>query len=356
MKKVLITGITGQDGAYMSRLLLEKGYEVHGMIRRASTTNLHNIKKVMYGTPFSHEQINYHYGDLTDSSSIARIISKLEPDEIYNLGAMSDVHASFDIPAYTVEVNTVGFLSILEAVRSLLPKKSIKVYQACTSEMYGNKEEGEVLNEDANFRPCSPYGVSKVAAYWLADTYRKAYGIYVSNGILFNHESIIRGEQFVTQKIAKGLAEILNGKRHYLELGNLNAVRDWGHAQDYVESIWRMLQKDKPGDYVICTGEGHSIRDFIEESFRHFGVEIECEGTGVDEVVKIKSLPSDMKSALRVGQVVVKVSPDLFRPVDINKLKGSAEKAKSELNWTPKYTFGEIVSEMIQNQVEMNCD
>jgi GDPmannose 4,6-dehydratase len=328
MKVALITGITGQDGSYLAELLLEKGYEVHGIIRRASLINTHRIDHI-------YDQIKLHYGDLTDSTNLVRVIQQVQPDEIYNLGAQSHVKVSFEIPEYTGQTDALGTLRILEAVRLLGMEKKTRIYQASTSEMFGKVQEIP-QKETTPFYPRSPYGVAKVYGYWIVKNYRESYGLHASSGILFNHESPRRGETFVTRKITRGLSRISTGQQDVLYLGNLNAKRDWGHAKDFVEAMWLMLQQDEPDDYVIATGEQYSVRAFVETAAPYFGMKIAWEGEGLDEV-GIDKLTK---------RTVIKVSPKYFRPAEVETLLGDATKAKEKLGWEPKISFNQLVEDM----------
>jgi GDPmannose 4,6-dehydratase len=328
MKVALITGITGQDGSYLTELLLQKNYQVHGIIRRSSLINTHRIDHV-------YDSINLHYGDLTDSTNLVRIIQQVQPDEIYNLGAQSHVKVSFEMPEYTGTVDGLGTLRILEAVRLLGMEKKTKIYQASTSELYGLVQEVP-QKETTPFYPRSPYGVAKLYGYWIIKNYRESYGLHASSGILFNHESPRRGETFVTRKITRGLSRISTGEQDLLCLGNLNAKRDWGHAKDFVEAMWLMLQQDNPDDYVIATGEQHSVREFVEKAAPYFGMSIAWEGEGLDEV------GYDTIS----GNMVVSVDPKYFRPAEVETLLGDATKAKEKLGWEPKTTFDQLIEDM----------
>ena len=328
MKKALITGITGQDGSYLAELLLSKGYEVHGMVRRSSLINTHRIDHI-------YERIHLHYGDLTDAVNVMGVIRKVEPTEIYNLGAQSHVKVSFEMPEYTANVDALGTLRILEAVRMLGMEKDVRIYQASTSELYGGVL-GTPLSETTPFHPRSPYGVAKLYGYWIIKNYREAYGFHASSGILFNHESPRRGETFVTRKITQGLSKISVGLQKVLYLGNLNAKRDWGHAKDYVEAMWLMLQQDEPDDYVIATGEQYSVRDFVEEAAPYFGFKIEWMGEGEDEV----GLDWNTKKS------IIGINPRYFRPAEVDSLLGDATKAKEVLGWEPKTSFKELVEDM----------
>jgi len=332
MKKALITGITGQDGSYLAELLLEKGYEVHGIVRRASLINTHRIDHI-YG------DITLHYGDLTDSTNLIRIIQKVKPTEIYNLGAQSHVKVSFEIPEYTGQVDALGTLRILEAVRILGMENDVRIYQASTSELYGKVQEIP-QTEKTPFYPRSPYGVAKIYGYWIVKNYREAYGMYACTGILFNHESPRRGETFVTRKITRGLKAISEGKQKNLQLGNLNALRDWGHAKDYVEAMWLMLQQETPDDYVIATGKQYSVREFVEKAAPYFGMKIFWMGEGLDEI----GIDVD------TGKTIIRVNPKYFRPSEVETLLGDPTKAKLELGWNPKTTFDDLVKEMCENE------
>jgi GDPmannose 4,6-dehydratase len=331
MKTALITGITGQDGSYLAELLLEKGYEVHGIVRRASLINTDRIDHI-------YDSITLHYGDLTDSTNLVRIIQQVQPDEIYNLGAQSHVKVSFETPEYTGQVDALGTLRILEAVRLLGMENSVRIYQASTSELYGLVQEIP-QKETTPFYPRSPYGVAKLYGYWIVKNYRESYGLHASSGILFNHESPRRGETFVTRKITRGLSRISTGKQDILYLGNLNAKRDWGHAKDFVEAMWMMLQQDTPDDYVIATGEQYSVRQFVEEAAPYFGINIAWEGEGFDEA----------GYDTNTGNMVIAVNPKYFRPAEVETLLGDATKAKEILGWEPKISFKQLVQDMCIN-------
>ena len=328
MKIALITGITGQDGSYLAELLLEKGYEVHGIVRRSSLINTHRIDHI-------YKQIKLHYGDLTDATNLISVIQKVQPDEIYNLGAQSHVKVSFEIPEYTGQVDGLGTLRILEAVRLLGMDKKTRIYQASTSELYGEVQEVP-QTETTPFYPRSPYGVAKLYGYWIIKNYREAYNLHASSGILFNHESPRRGETFVTRKITRGLSQISVGLQDILYLGNLDAKRDWGHAKDFVEAMWLMLQQDEPDDYVIATGEQYSVREFVDRAAPFFGLNIEWKGEGLDEegVDKI------------TGRSIIKVSEKYFRPTEVESLLGDPSKAKERLGWEPTTTFDQLVEDM----------
>ena len=329
MKVALITGITGQDGSYLAELLLEKGYEVHGIVRRSSLINTARIDHIF-------EKLNLHYGDLTDSSNLISIIKKVEPDEIYNLGAQSHVKVSFETPEYTGQVDGLGTLRILEAVRLLGMEKHVRIYQASTSELYGLVQEVP-QRETTPFYPRSPYGVAKLYGYWIVKNYRESYGLHASSGILFNHESPRRGETFVTRKITRGLSRISTGEQDVLSLGNLDARRDWGHAKDFVRAMWLMLQQDQPDDYVIATGEQHSVREFVEKSADYFGMKIEWMGEGLNEV----------GYDWNTKRPVIKVDPKYFRPAEVESLLGDATKAKEKLGWEPEISFTQLIEDMV---------
>jgi len=350
MKKALITGITGQDGAYLAELLLQKGYEVHGIKRRTSLINTQRVDHLYQDPHESNVKMVLHYGDLTDSTNIIRIIQQVQPDEIYNLGAMSHVHVSFEEPEYSANTDALGTLRVLEAVRILGLEKKTRIYQASTSELYG-KVQAVPQNEKTPFYPRSPYGVAKLYAYWITVNYREAYGMYACNGILFNHESPLRGETFVTRKITRGVAEIVLGLKNKLWLGNLDAKRDWGHAKDYVEAMWLMLQQNEAEDFVIATGVTTSVRDFVKMAFAHAGVKIEFAGNGETEKAIVVSV-STPEIRLAKGDVVVEVDKRYFRPTEVDLLLGDASKAKQKLGWSPKYTLNELVKEMVHADIE----
>ncbi|XP_034669343.1 GDP-mannose 4,6 dehydratase [Drosophila subobscura] len=342
-KVALITGITGQDGSYLAEFLLKKDYEVHGIIRRASTFNTTRIEH-LYADPKAHKggKMKLHYGDMTDSSSLVKIINMVKPTEIYNLAAQSHVKVSFDLSEYTAEVDAVGTLRILDAIRTCGIEKLVRFYQASTSELYGKVVETP-QNEQTPFYPRSPYACAKMYGFWIVINYREAYNMYACNGILFNHESPRRGENFVTRKITRSVAKILLNQMEYFELGNLDSKRDWGHASDYVEAMWMMLQRDSPSDYVIATGETHSVREFVEAAFKHIGREITWKGSGVEEV-GIESSTDTVR---------VRINPKYFRPTEVDLLLGDASKAKRELNWTPKWSFLQLVSDMMNADIEL---
>ena len=352
MKKVaLITGITGQDGSYLAELLLEKGYVVHGIKRRSSLFNTQRIDHIFQDLHENDPQFFLHYGDLTDSSNLTRIIREVMPDEIYNLGAQSHVAVSFESPEYTADVDAIGTLRLLEAVRFLKLEEKTKIYQASTSELYGLVQEVP-QKETTPFHPRSPYAVAKMYAYWITVNYRESYGIYACNGILFNHESPRRGETFVTRKITRSLANISQGLEKCLYLGNMDALRDWGHAKDYVRMQWMMLQQDKPEDFVIATGKQISVRDFVILSASCLGLELAFSGKGIDEIAVISRVNEPEKTPnLKVGDVVVKVDPKYFRPAEVETLLGDPSKAKRLLGWEPKITVQEMCKEMIESDL-----
>lgn len=349
-KTALITGVTGQDGAYLSSLLLEKGYIVHGVKRRASLFNTDRIDHLYQDPHVSKRNFILHYGDLTDSTNLIRIVQEVQPDEIYNLGAMSHVKVSFDTPEYTANADGIGTLRILEAVRLLGLTKKTKIYQASTSELYGLVQEIP-QSEKTPFYPRSPYGVAKLYAYWMIVNYREAYGMFACNGILFNHESPLRGETFVTRKITRAAAQIALGIMDKLYVGNLDASRDWGHAKDYVEAMWMMLQQDQPEDFVIATGITTKVRDFIRLTFAELGAELEFTGTGKNEKGFIKSCNDNF--GFKTEQEVVAVDPNYFRPTEVDLLIGDATKAKEKLGWQPKYTLQAMVKEMVAYDLEL---
>lgn len=377
MKKALITGITGQDGAYLARFLLDKGYEVHGIKRRSSLFNTQRIDAIYQGVHARDKRFFLHYGDLTDSTNIIRLVQDIQPDEIYNLGAQSHVQVSFAAPEYTADVDALGTLRVLEAVRLLGLEKKTRIYQASTSELYGLVQEVP-QRETTPFYPRSPYACAKLYGYWITVNYREAYGMYACNGILFNHESPLRGETFVTRKVTRALPRIILGMDDCLYMGNVNALRDWGHASDYVRMMWLMLQQDAPEDFVIASGEQHSVREFIEEASRSLGLALVWEGQGVDEVARVASFDkavlmallgrqmqgetSSTKDAfmaetlsamtrnplLKPGSVIVRIDPRYFRPTEVETLLGDASKAKAKLGWVSKITFQELVREMVE--------
>ncbi len=351
MKKALITGITGQDGAYLAELLLGKGYEVHGIKRRSSLFNTDRIDHLYKDPHEKNVKFKLHYGDLTDSTNIIRIIQEVQPDEIYNLGAMSHVQVSFDTPEYTADVDALGTLRLLEAVRLLHLTEKTKIYQASTSELYGLIQETP-QSETTPFYPRSPYAVAKMYGYWITVNYREAHNMYACNGILFNHESPLRGETFVTRKITRAAARISLGMQKTMYLGNLDAKRDWGHAKDYVVAMWLMLQQDEPEDFVIATGITTSVRDFLSKTFGEHNVELEYIGEGVAEQAIIKAI-NKPNEYFKVGQVVAKVDPRYFRPTEVDLLIGDPTKAKEKLGWKLKYTLDELIKEMVVADVEL---
>jgi GDPmannose 4,6-dehydratase len=363
MKKALITGITGQDGAYLAEFLLGKGYEVHGVKRRSSSFNTARVDH-LYQDPHEEDvRFRMHYGDLTDATNLIRIVQEVQPDEIYNLAAQSHVMVSFETAEYTANSDALGALRLLEAIRILNLTNRARFYQASTSELYGKVQEIP-QTEKTPFYPRSPYGAAKLYAYWICVNYREAYGIFACNGILFNHESPIRGETFVTRKITRAIARIKLGLQKNIYLGNLNAKRDWGHAKDFVNAMWLILQEDRPDDYVIATGESHSVREFVELAFREIGVEIEWRGSGIEERGIISEIGDQMredrgkregageKRALQAGDVVVEVDPRYFRPTEVEELLGDASKARKKLGWEPRISFKEMVSAMVQNDLD----
>ena len=350
-KVALITGITGQDGSYLAELLLDKGYEVHGIKRRSSSFNTDRIDHLYQDPHESDRRLVLHYGDLTDSSNLIRIIGQVKPDELYNLGAMSHVAVSFESPEYTADVDATGTLRLLEAIRLLGLQKNCRFYQASTSELYGLVQETP-QKESTPFYPRSPYAVAKLYAYWITVNYREAYGMYACNGILFNHESPQRGETFVTRKITRAISRIALGLQKCLYLGNMSALRDWGHAKDYVEMQWLMLQQDKPEDYVIATGVQYSVRQFVELAALELGFTLDWLGEGSDEAGVVSAVHrKDLR--VQVGDVVVRVDPRYYRPTEVETLLGDASKARTQLGWTPKITLPQLVSEMVQSDYRM---
>lgn len=342
MKKALITGITGQDGSYLAEQLLDKGYEVHGIVRRASNFNTERIDHLFNDPALHDERLFLHYGDLSDSSSLNRLLEKSKPDEIYNLGAQSHVRVSFEVPEYTSEVNAIGTLRFLDAIKEVGLENQVRFYQASTSELFGKVQEIP-QTEKTPFYPRSPYGVSKLFAYWMVVNYRESYGIHASNGILFNHESPRRGETFVTRKITRASGRIREGLQEKLILGNLDAKRDWGYAPDYTEMMWRILQQDQPGDYVCATGESHTVREFCDAAFRAVGIELDFEGEGESE----KGIDREN------GKVVIEVSPTYFRPAEVDYLIGDSTKAREDLDWCPTVSFQQLVNLMAEADWEL---
>ncbi|MEK9568313.1 MAG: GDP-mannose 4,6-dehydratase [Paracoccaceae bacterium] len=351
MKIALITGVTGQDGSYLAEFLLEKGYEVHGIKRRSSSFNTERIDHIYDDFSINDNRFYLHYGDLSDSLNLIRIIKEIQPDEIYNLAAQSHVAVSFEAPEYTADVDALGALRILEAIRFLGLEKKTRFYQASTSELFGLVQETP-QRETTPFHPRSPYAVAKMYAYWITVNYREAYDIYACNGILFNHESMRRGETFVTRKITRGLANIAHGLDSCLHLGNMDALRDWGHAKDYVRMQWMMLQQDKPDDFVIATGKQISVREFVSLSARELGVELDFQGEGVDEIAVVKSIEGDLAPALSIGDVIIRVNQRYFRPAEVETLLGDPSKANKLLGWVPEITVEEMCAEMVSHDLD----
>lgn len=350
-KRALITGVTGQDGSYLAELLLEKGYEVHGIKRRASQFNTERIDHIYQDPHISKQQFHLHYGDLSDSSNLTRIISDVQPDEVYNLGAQSHVAVSFEAPEYTADVDALGTLRLLEAIRFLGMTEKTRFYQASTSELYGLVQETP-QKETTPFYPRSPYAVAKLYAYWITVNYREAYGMYACNGILFNHESPRRGETFVTRKITRGLANIAQGLESCLYLGNMNALRDWGHARDYVRMQWMMLQQENAEDFVIATGIQYSVREFVEKSAKELGITLEFRGEGVNETGVVAAVNEDKAHAVKVGDTIVSVDPLYFRPSEVETLLGDPSHSKRKLGWVPEITLDEMISEMVAHDLD----
>ena len=346
MKKALITGITGQDGSYLAEFLLEKGYEVHGIKRRSSLANTQRIDHIYQDTCKGCRNFILHYGDLTDSSNIVRLIQEIQPDEIYNLGAQSHVAVSFESPEYTANVDALGVLRILEAIRLLGLTKKTRFYQASTSELFGLVQEVP-QKETTPFYPRSPYAAAKLYAYWITVNYREAYGMYACNGILFNHESPRRGETFVTRKITRALCNIAQGLEECLYLGNMDALRDWGHAKDYVRMQWMMLQQEKPEDFVIATGKQYSVRDFVRMSAQHLGIALRFEGKGVDEIAVVEKIEGENAPEVKIGDIIVRVDPRYFRPAEVETLLGDPSKAKTKLGWAPEIGIDQLCAEMV---------
>lgn len=350
-KKAIITGITGQDGAYLSELLLKKGYEVHGIKRRASSFNTQRIDHLYQDPYVENRNLFLHYGDMTDTSNLIRIIQEVQPDEIYNLAAMSHVHVSFETPEYTANVDGLGTLRLLEAIRILNLDKKTRIYQASTSELYGKVQEVP-QTETTPFYPRSPYGVAKIYAYWITVNYREAYNLFACNGILFNHESPIRGETFVTRKITRAVSKIALGLQEKVHLGNLDAKRDWGHAKDYVRMMWMILQADEPEDWVIATGKTTTVRDFVKMAFAQVGITLEFKGTGENEKGYIKSC-SNAEYNLEIGEEIVAIDTHYYRPTEVDLLIGDATKAKEKLDWIPEFTLEDLVKDMMENDVNL---
>ncbi|MFI2766426.1 GDP-mannose 4,6-dehydratase [Ruegeria faecimaris] len=350
-KTALITGITGQDGSYLAEFLLEKGYEVHGIKRRASSFNTQRIDHIYQDPHVPNPKLHLHYGDLSDTSNLTRIIREVQPDEVYNLGAQSHVAVSFESPEYTADVDAIGTLRLLEAIRFLGLEKKTRFYQASTSELYGLVQETP-QRETTPFHPRSPYAVAKLYSYWITVNYREAYGMYACNGILFNHESPRRGETFVTRKITRGLANIAQGLESCLYMGNIDSLRDWGHAKDYVRMQWLMLQQDNPEDFVIATGVQYSVRQFIEWSAAELGVSLEFTGSGVDETATVVSIEGDKAPGLKPGDVVMRIDPQYFRPAEVETLLGDPSNAKNKLGWVPELTVQEMCAEMVTEDLK----
>ncbi len=350
-KRALITGITGQDGSYLAEFLLAKGYEVHGIKRRASSFNTERIDHIYQDPHVPNPKLKLHYGDLTDTSNLVRILQETQPDEVYNLGAQSHVAVSFESPEYTADVDAIGALRLLEGIRFLGLEKKTRFYQASTSELYGLVQETP-QKESTPFYPRSPYAVAKLYAYWITINYREAYGLYACNGILFNHESSRRGETFVTRKITRGLCNIAQGLEKCLFMGNMDALRDWGHARDYVEMQWLMLQQEKPEDFVIATGVQYSVRQFIEKAAAELGLTIGWRGKGVEEEGYVAAVKGDKAPALKAGDVLVKIDPRYFRPAEVETLLGDPSRAKTRLGWTPRTTLQEMIHEMISHDLD----
>lgn len=352
-KRALITGVTGQDGAYLAEFLLEKGYEVHGIKRRASSFNTDRIDHLYQDPHETNRRFILHYGDMTDATNLLRVVQLVQPDEIYNLAAQSHVSVSFETPEYTANADGIGTLRVLEAMRILGLENTSRFYQASTSELYGKVHESP-QTERTPFYPRSPYGAAKLYAYWITVNYREAYGMYACNGILFNHESPIRGETFVTRKITRAVARIVLGLQSMLYLGNLDARRDWGHARDFVEAQWQILQQPDPDDYVIATGEQHSVREFAEAAFREAGISIEWKGTGIEEQGIVDRVDAnELKPVCRSGDVVVSIDRDYFRPTEVDDLLGDPSKAREQLGWEPKVKFAELVKEMVAEDLSL---
>ncbi|MEO8243153.1 MAG: GDP-mannose 4,6-dehydratase [bacterium] len=351
MKKALITGITGQDGSYLAELLIEKGYEVHGIKRRASLFNTQRVDHIYQDPHIDNARLRLHYGDLTDSSNLTRILSEVRPDEVYNLGAQSHVAVSFEAPEHTADVDAIGTLRLLEAIRFLKLDQKTRFYQASTSELYGLVQETP-QTETTPFHPRSPYAVAKMYAYWITVNYREAYGMYACNGILFNHESPRRGETFVTRKITRAVSNIAHGLEKCLYMGNIDSLRDWGHAKDYVRMQWLMLQQDTPDDYVIATGKQYSVRDFIRWAAAEAGLTISFEGEGLTETARVVDVSGDRAAAVKIGDVIMRIDPRYFRPAEVETLLGDPSKARRQLGWTPQLTAQEMCSEMVKEDMK----
>lgn len=351
MKVAIITGVTGQDGSYLAEFLLQKGYQVHGIKRRASSFNTERVDHIYQDRHESNSNFFLHYGDLTDTSNLVRLVKEIQPDEIYNLGAQSHVAVSFESPEYTADVDAMGTLRLLEAIRICGLEKKTRFYQASTSELYGLVQEIP-QRETTPFYPRSPYAVAKMYAYWIVVNYRESYGMYACNGILFNHESPRRGETFVTRKITRGIANISQGLEKCLYLGNMDALRDWGHAKDYVRMQWMMLQQDVAEDFVIATGKQISVREFVRMSAAELGITLEFSGEGVNEIATVTAIDGDNAAALKVGDVIVKVDPRYFRPAEVETLLGDPSKAKARLGWIPEITVEQMCAEMVQHDLD----
>lgn len=352
MKRALITGITGQDGSYLAEFLLQKGYEVHGIKRRASLFNTQRVDHIYEDPHVENSRFRLHYGDLTDSSNLIRIVNEVKPDEVYNLGAQSHVAVSFEAPEYTADVDAIGALRLLEAIRFVGLEKTCRFYQASTSELYGLVQEIP-QTETTPFHPRSPYAVAKMYAYWITVNYREAYGMYACNGILFNHESPRRGETFVTRKITRGIANISQGLESCLFLGNMDSLRDWGHAKDYVRMQWMMLQQETADDFVIATGKQISVREFVRLSAKEAGIELEFSGSDVDEIGTVTKVDPAIAPAVNVGSVIIKVDPRYFRPAEVETLLGNPAKAKEKLGWVPEISVEEMCAEMVASDLEI---
>ena len=350
-KRALITGITGQDGSYLAELLLEKGYEVHGIKRRSSQFNTARVDHIYQDPQTDDANFILHYGDLTDSSNLTRILAQVQPDEVYNLGAQSHVAVSFDSPEYTADVDAMGTLRLLEAIRFLKREDKTRFYQASTSELYGQVRQSP-QTEQTPFHPRSPYAVAKMFAYWTCVNYREAYGIYACNGILFNHESPRRGETFVTRKITRGLCNVTMGLQDCLYMGNIDALRDWGHAKDYVRAQWLMLQQDNPEDYVIASGQQHSVRDFIRWTAEELGLQITFTGKGIHETAVVTAVTSDRAASVKPGDVIMRIDPRYFRPAEVDTLLGDASKAHAQLGWSPQITAQQMCAEMVSADLQ----
>ncbi len=351
IRKALISGVTGQDGSYLAEFLLEKGYEVHGIKRRASSFNTERVDHIYQDRHEGHANFILHYGDLTDTSNLVRLIQEIQPDEVYNLGAQSHVAVSFESPEYTADVDAMGTLRLLEAIRICGLEKKTRFYQASTSELYGLVQEIP-QKETTPFYPRSPYAVAKLYAYWITVNYRESYGMYACNGILFNHESPRRGETFVTRKITRALCNISQGLEKCLYLGNMDSLRDWGHAKDYVRMQWMMLQQDNPEDFVIATGKQISVREFVSLSAKELGIQLEFVGSGVGEVAKVVAIKGDIAASVKVGDVIVRVDPRYFRPAEVETLLGDPTKAQDKLGWTPEITVEQLCAEMVASDLE----